>query len=78
VKTHFCPGVAPDDIEQAPCGTLLGEDSQLSGDWANVDCRLCQKRKANITKSAEAEESAIIEQMGEMAKFMRADLEIKP
>ncbi|MNN15591.1 hypothetical protein D3C81_1287000 [compost metagenome] len=38
-----------------------------------VDCRLCQKRKSNITKAAAAEERAIVEQMGEMADFMRAE-----
>ncbi|WMW04166.1 hypothetical protein [Pseudomonas entomophila] len=73
MRTHFATSADLDDIEQAPCGTWLGEHSQLSGNWARVDCLLCQKRKENITRSAQAEEHAIIEQMGEMAECMRAD-----
>ncbi|TFF34908.1 hypothetical protein [Pseudomonas sp. RIT623] len=73
MKVHFCPGAAPEDLEQAPCGTWLGESSELSGDWARIDCRLCQSRKEKIIGSAAAEEHAIIEQMGDMADFMRAE-----
>ena len=73
MKTHFAPFTDLEDLEQAPCGTWLGGTSELSGDWTKVDCRLCQMRKERITRSAEAEERAIIEQMGEMAEFMRAD-----
>ncbi|MBF8764165.1 hypothetical protein IR009_02880 [Pseudomonas putida] len=72
MKTHFAPFTDPEDVEQAPCGTWLGESSELSGDWTNVDCRLCQKRKKNIIKAAAVEERAIVEQMGDMAAFMRA------
>lgn len=72
MKTHFAPFTDLEDIEQAPCGTWLGEASELSGDWTNVDCRRCQKRKQNIIKAAAAEEHAIVEQMGDMAAFMRA------
>ncbi|MGW7235814.1 hypothetical protein ACWGIE_21900 [Pseudomonas fulva] len=71
MKTHFTPFTDPEDVEQAPCGTWLGESSKLSGDWANVDCRLCQKRKNNIIKAAAVEERAIVKQMGDMAAFMR-------
>lgn len=73
MTTHFAPFTDLEDIEQAPCGTWLGESSELSGDWAMVDCRLCRKRKSNITKAAAAEERAIVEQMGDMAAFMRAE-----
>ncbi|MGK0158860.1 hypothetical protein [Pseudomonas mosselii] len=73
MKTHFAPFTDLDDIEQASCGTWLGESSELSGDWARVDCRLCQARKETITKSAAAEELAIVEQMGDMAAFMREE-----
>lgn len=72
MKTHFAPGSMPDDAEQAPCGIWLGESSDMSGDWTRVDCRLCQKRKEKIIGSEAAEEHAIIEQMGDMANFMRA------
>lgn len=72
MKTHFAPFTDLGDLEQAPCGAWLGEASQLSGDWANVDCRMCQKRKERIIASAAAEERAIVEQMGDMAAFMRA------
>ncbi|NIF28387.1 hypothetical protein F3J44_18630 [Pantoea sp. Tr-811] len=73
MTTHFAPFTDLDDLEQAPCGTWLGDSSDLSGDWGMVDCRLCQKRKSNIAKTASAEERAIVEQMGTMAAFMRAE-----
>lgn len=71
MKTHFAPFTDPEDVEQAPCGTCLGKSSELSGDWAKVDCRRCHKRKSSITKAIAAEEHAIVEQMGDMAAFMR-------
>ncbi|AVH38030.1 hypothetical protein AL532_17620 [Pseudomonas monteilii] len=72
MKTHFAPFTDLEDIEQAPCGTWLGESPELSGDWSEVDCLLCQKRKERIVAAAADEERFIIEQMGEMAAFMRA------
>lgn len=72
MTTHFAPFTDLEDLEQALCGTWLGESSELTGDWAMVDCRRCQARKETITKSAAAEELAIVEQMGDMAAFMRA------
>ena len=73
MKTHFAPFTDLEDLEQAPCGTWLGDASDLSGDWAKVDCLLCHKHRAKIIAVAAAEESAIVEQMGHMAAFMRAD-----
>ncbi|MEG0635785.1 MAG: hypothetical protein RR517_25040 [Pseudomonas sp.] len=73
MKTHFATFTDLEDIEQAPCGTWLAEASDLSGDWAKVDCLLCQKRKKQIIASAEAEEHAIVEQMGDMAAFMHSE-----
>ncbi|AXA25691.1 hypothetical protein [Pseudomonas putida] len=72
MKTHFAPFTDLDDIEQAPCGTWLGESSELSGDWTMVDCRLCQKRKERIIAAAADGERFIVEQMGDMAAYMRA------
>ncbi|MFV3402824.1 hypothetical protein ACNFIC_02565 [Pseudomonas sp. NY15463] len=72
MKTHFAPFTDLEDLEQAPCGTRLGESSGLSGDWDKVDCRRCQSRKEKIIRSASAEERAIVEQMGDMAAFMRS------
>ncbi len=73
MKTHFAPFSDLEDVEQAPCGTWLGESSDLTGDWTMVDCRLCHKRKERITSAAAAEERAIVEQMGDMAALMRAE-----
>ncbi|WP_060545664.1 hypothetical protein [Pseudomonas sp. NBRC 111136] len=73
MKTHFAPFTDLDDLEQAPCSTWLGDASELSGDWAKVDCLLCHKHRAKIVAAAAAEESAIVEQMGHMAAFMRAE-----
>ncbi|WP_349975147.1 hypothetical protein [Pseudomonas sp. WHRI 8519] len=72
MKTHFVPFTDLEDVEQASCGTWLGESSELSGDWAEVDCLLCQKHKTKIIAAAEAEERFIVEQMGDMAAVMRA------
>lgn len=63
VKTHFAPFTDLEDLEQAPCGTWLGEFSELSGDWAEVDCRLCKKRRERIIAAAADEERVIVEQM---------------
>lgn len=71
MKTHFSPHLQPDDAEQAACGTWFGDHSYTTGDWSHVDCCLCLKRKANIIKQCEAEERAIVEQMGDMATFMK-------
>ena len=73
MKTHFFAGPGGDDIERAPCGTWLGEGSGLSEMWEKVDCRRCQAVKAQIIESAATEERAIVEQMGDMAAFMRAE-----
>lgn len=72
MKTHFAPFTDLDDIEQAPCSTWLGESSELSGDWATVDCRLCKKRRERIISAIADEERFTVEQMGDMAAFMRA------
>ncbi|HGY4969965.1 TPA: hypothetical protein ACNV20_002932 [Pseudomonas putida] len=73
MKTHFAPFTDLEDLEQAPCGTWLGQSSELSGDWAMVDCRLCKKRRARIIAATADEERFIVEQMGDMAAFMRAE-----
>lgn len=73
MKTHFAPFTDLDDLEQAPCGTWLGDASELSSDWAKVDCLLCQKRKEQIIAPAAAEDRAIVEQMGRVAAFMSAE-----
>jgi len=72
MKTHFFMEPWGDDIERAPCGTWLGEDSGLSGMWERVDCLRCQAVKEQIIESAETEEHAIVEQMGDMANVMRS------
>ncbi|MFK0309693.1 hypothetical protein ACIQUF_00470 [Pseudomonas sp. NPDC090233] len=72
MTTHFAPFTDLDDVEQAPCGTWLGQSSELSADWSMVDCQLCQKRKERIIAASDDEERFIVEQMGDMAAFMRA------
>lgn len=72
MATHFDPYPDDDEVEQAPCGTWLGEASNGSSSWANVDCGLCQKMKTKISAAHAANEAAIVEQMGDMAAYMRA------
>lgn len=73
MRTHFYPSCLAgiEDAERGPCGTWLGEASALSSDWNRVDCKRCLKERLSITASGEAEERAIVEQMGDMASFMR-------
>lgn len=73
MRMHFAPLTDLEDLEQAPRGTWLGDASELSGDWTDVDCQLCHKRKEKILAAAQAEERFIVEQMGDMAAFMRAE-----
>ncbi len=75
MKTHFLPHLQGDDEERAVCGVWLGEDSGMSGDWSRVDCQRCIKGKAKITQSVASEEAAIVQQMGDMANFIR---EVQP
>lgn len=70
MKTHYAPHLMPDDAEQGPCGTWLGETSNLSGEWGLVDCAHCRKQKDKIIRNVDAEERAIVDQMGDMAAFM--------
>ena len=73
MKTHYYGGISSEGAEQAPCGVWLGEGSGLSGEWGRVDCIRCQSHKKKINESAAAEERAIVEQMGDMAAFMREE-----
>jgi hypothetical protein len=41
--------------------------------WERVDCHRCQALKEKIIDTAATEERAIVEQMGDMAAFMRAE-----
>lgn len=70
MKTHYSAH-PQDDEERAACGTWLGEGSNLTGDWSCVDCRHCLRSKGKIASAVAAEEEAIVEQMGDMANFMR-------
>jgi hypothetical protein len=78
MRTHFYPSILArhdsdghEFVERGPCGTWLGEKSELSGDWGQVDCKRCLKDRPSITASSEAEERAIVHQMGDMAAFMK-------
>jgi hypothetical protein len=74
MATHFDPYPDDDEAEQAPCGTWLGEASNGTSNWAHVDCGLCLRMKAKISAAHEASEAAIVEQMGDMAAYMRAGI----
>jgi hypothetical protein len=74
MATHFNPYPDDDEAEQAPCGTWLGEASNGTSNWAHVDCSLCRKLKAKISAAHEASEAAIVEQMGDMAAYMRVGI----
>jgi hypothetical protein len=71
MRTHFSGALGEDEAEQAMCGTWYGDASNSTGNWSRVDCRKCLKHKHKFTKQVEAEERAIVEQMGDMAKFMK-------
>ncbi|MAB24945.1 MAG: hypothetical protein CMK78_11440 [Pseudomonadales bacterium] len=72
MKTHYMPyQYETEDIERAPCGTWLGEDSGVTGILEIVTCAKCIKKSAKILQSAKTQEEAILAQMGSMADFMR-------
>ena len=71
MRTHFSGALGEDDAEQAMCGTWFGEASNTTGYWALVDCRKCLARKSKFIKQIAEEERAIVEQMGDMAAFMK-------
>jgi len=70
MKTHCFP-YTDDDADRAPCGTKLGENSGLTSDWSDVTCGTCVRKKPKIVAAIDAEEAAIVEQMGSMAEFYR-------
>lgn len=69
MSTHFSRYPDDDEPEQAPCGIWMGDASELSSNWAHVNCKLCLKWKDVIMARHEAEESAIVQQMGDMADY---------
>ena len=71
MSVHFSRYPDDDGPEQAPCGIWIGDASDLSSDWSRVDCKRCLKWKDTIMATHEAEQSAIVEQMGDMAEFMK-------
>lgn len=72
MKTHYDPyPYGEESEEQAVCGTWLGEESNLSGDWSRVDCQRCLKGKVKVEAAIAVEEAVIVEQMGHMAAYMR-------
>ena len=71
MTTHFSRYPDDDGPERAPCGVWIGDASDLSSDWSRVDCKRCLKWKDTIMATHEAEESAIVQQMGDMADFMK-------
>lgn len=73
MSTHFSRYPDDDGPEQAPCGTWIGDASDLSSDWGRVDCKRCLKWKDTIMATHAAEESAIVQQMGDMAAFMKQE-----
>lgn len=49
MKTHYDPHPHGEEAEeQAVCGTWLGDESNLSGDWSRVDCQRCLNGKGKI------------------------------
>lgn len=72
MAAHFYPYQDDDEADQAPCGTWLGDSSELTGNWALVDCRRCLNNKPKIMAGHAGNEAAIIAQMGDMARHMAA------
>lgn len=73
MTTHFEPPLQYDDADQSMCGTWFGEPSNTSGDWARVDCKKCLNNRLKIAAAHEAEERAIVAQMGDMGAFMQQE-----
>jgi hypothetical protein len=74
MSTHYYPYIGDlEELEQAPCGTWLGENSEFTGEWGWVTCGRCIRSKERLIVAIEADEREIVKQMGEMAEFMERD-----
>lgn len=78
MKTHFDPYTAPDECpdEKAWCGTILGDECDVTGNWKEVTCKRCLKSKDKMQKAFEHNESMIVKQMGDMADFFEKERQL--
>ena len=60
-KTHFDPycGEEDDDLMfyHAPCGTLIGNEYNVTDDWDEVDCKRCITSKDRLIKWSKERDS---------------------
>ena len=71
MKSHYEPYMADDvyDSEKFICGTPVGQEAEVSGDWRYVDCKRCLKAKERINEGIKSDEEQICKQMGEEVAF---------
>ncbi|KXS54675.1 MAG: hypothetical protein AWU57_936 [Marinobacter sp. T13-3] len=74
MATHYNPSHDNDEVEQAACGTWVGETSDFTGDWRRVTCRKCLRGQDRIMGVAVETEKDIVEQMGSMADYFERAL----
>lgn len=71
MATHYYPYLNDaEDLDQFPCGSLVGESSNISASWNAVDCGRCLRSKKRLTIAVANDEKEIVKQMGEMADLM--------
>jgi hypothetical protein len=75
MRTHFTFSSEDEDAVNELCGTRIGNESSAARDWRSVDCLRCLKNKSKIILRAKSDERAMIEQMGDMAIFMKRNQE---
>jgi hypothetical protein len=74
VVTHYDPYTQPDECpdEKAWCGTILGEECDLTWNWKLVTCKRCLKSKDRIVKEYNHIESDVVKQMGDWADYYKS------
>ena len=72
-KVHYATSNGEEESysERAMCGVRVGENYQYDNHWANVSCKLCIKNRTKIESCVNSIESDVINQLGDMANFMR-------
>ncbi len=78
MKTHFDPYTEPDESpdEKAWCGTILGDECDVTGNWKEVTCKRCLKNKEKFQSFFEETEKHIVAQMGDMVKFFEEERQL--
>jgi len=68
-----------DCCEETLCGYPVGDslEEYVTDCWNDISCKRCLRLKDAVVKGQEADEQAIIAQMGDMADFFKEEALLK-